>query len=329
MLHVFIDTNVYLTFFSFTEEDLEELRKLLVAIRNGDLKLWTTPQVSNELRRNREAKVAESLASLQKLKPTQAIPQMARNLPDFEAFIRAKRGFEQHVSTLHTQLLDQFTSGTLAADAVLDELLGAAEKVPITNDLVEAARRRVEVGNPPGKKSSLGDALNWEALLAASPARRDLHLVTGDSDFVSKMSSDKVSSYLADEWRRAKASEIYLYRRISAFLQDRFPQIEVASELEKELRVRRLIESGSFASTHSAISRLSGYTDYSEQQAQELLEASYTNSQISLIATDADVREFFTALGRRYGNLLHEEAWQAFEAVFGDDDAESADDDPF
>ena len=35
MLHAFIDTNVYLTFLSFTE-DLEELRKLLVTIRNGD-----------------------------------------------------------------------------------------------------------------------------------------------------------------------------------------------------------------------------------------------------------------------------------------------------
>jgi hypothetical protein len=35
MLEVFIDTNVYLTFFSFTEEDLEQLRKPHVAaVRN-------------------------------------------------------------------------------------------------------------------------------------------------------------------------------------------------------------------------------------------------------------------------------------------------------
>ena len=316
MLHAFIDTNVYLTFFSFTEEDLEELRKLLVAIRNDDLKLWTTPQVSDELRRNREAKVADSLNSLQKLKPSQAVPQMARNLPDFEQFVAAKRTFEQHASTLYTQLSDQFSSGTLAADSVLGELLGAAKSVPIDDEVFEAARRRVEVGNPPGKKGSLGDALNWEALLKACPAAQDLHLVTGDSDFVSKMSSDKVSRYLADEWNHAKGSEIHLYRRISAFLRDRFPDIEIASELEKELRIRSLVESGSFITTHRTISRLASYTDYSEQQALDLMDAALTNSQIRLIASDPDVHEFFSELGERYGQLLDAETREAFDEHF-------------
>lgn len=330
MIHAFIDTNVYLTFFSFTEEDLEELRKLLVAIQNEDLKLWTTPQVEDELRRNREAKVAESLSTVLKLQSKQAIPQMARNLPDFDAFTKARRGFEQHVSTLHTQLSDQFASGTLAADAVLGQLLGAAESVPISDELFEAARRRVEVGSPPGKKGSLGDALNWEALLTACPPNQDMHLVTGDGDFVSRMSNDKVSSYLADEWHRKKKSEIHLYRRISAFLRDRFPAIEVATELEKELRIRKLVESGSFEATHRAISRLSGYTDFSEQEAQELLEAGYSNTQISWIARDSDVHEFFAELGRRYGHVLDEESWQTFDAVFGDYDEPAADDDvPF
>jgi hypothetical protein len=68
----FIDANVDLTFVIFEEEDLEELRKLLVAIRNADLKLWTTPQVSDKLRRNQEAKVADSLNSLRKLEPVRA-----------------------------------------------------------------------------------------------------------------------------------------------------------------------------------------------------------------------------------------------------------------
>jgi hypothetical protein len=186
MIHAFIDTNVYLTFFSFTEEDLEELRKLQAAIRTGALKLWTTPQVADELRRNRETKVAESLNALRQLRPSQAMPQMARNLPDFAEFVDAKRAFEQTVNTLHTQLSDQFTEGTLAADSVLGELLEAAESVEIDDEIIEAARRRVEVGNPPGKKGSLGDALNWEAMLAApfgrgpSPCGRRLRLRVED-----------------------------------------------------------------------------------------------------------------------------------------------------
>jgi predicted nucleic acid-binding protein len=325
MIHAFIDTNVYLTFFSFTEEDLEELRKLLVAIKNGDLKLWTTPQVADELRRNREAKVADSLDRLKKLAPSQAIPQMALNLPDFGEFIEAKRAFEGHVSTLHTQLSEQATAGTLAADAVLGELLEAAESVPITDDIIEAARRRVEVGNPPGKKGSLGDALNWEALLKkACPWGEDLHLVTADADFVSKMSKDKVSSFLAHEWVRAKKSQIHLHRSISGFLRDHFPDIKVASEFEKELRVRRLVESGAFVTTHSAIAKLAGYTDYSNQQAQDLLEAAIANSQIRSIARDRDVHLFFTNLGRRYGDLLDDDLKDEFGAIFFGDEIEAA-----
>ena len=325
MLHVFIDTNVYLTFFSFTEEDLEELRKLLVAINNRELKLWTTAQVSDELRRNREAKVAESLAALRKLKPVQAIPQMARNLPEFNDFVAAKREFERHLNALNEQLAQQFHDGSLAADAVLGELLTAAKNIEVDDATVAAAQRRTAIGNPPGKKGSLGDAINWECLLAAFPDSRDLHLVTGDSDFVSRMSSDHVSTYLAEEWRDEKHSEIHLHRRISSFLKDRFPNIAVASELEKELRIRQLVESPSFAETHRAVSALASYTDYSEQQAKELLEAAVMNSQIASIARDPDVHEFFTELDERYGHLLDATNQARFAGRFGPDDEKTRD----
>ena len=43
MLEVFIDTNVYLTFFSFSQDDLEELRKLRVAIDNRAVRLMDDP----------------------------------------------------------------------------------------------------------------------------------------------------------------------------------------------------------------------------------------------------------------------------------------------
>jgi hypothetical protein len=326
MIHAFFDTNVYLTFFSFTEEELEEFRKLLAAIRAGELKLWTTPQVVDELGRNRESKVADSLRSLQDLKPAPAIPQMARNLPEFAQFVDAKRTFEEHVGTLHTQLSEQFWSGTLAADAVLGELLAAAESVPITEEIVEAARRRVEVGNPPGKKGSLGDALNWEALLKACRAGEDMHLVTGDSDFVSKLSKDRVSTYLADEWRDAKASEIHLYRKIGEFLDDRFPHIKVVSEYEKERRIRRLIESGSFATTHLAIAGLSSYTDFSDQEAQDLLEAAVHNPQIGRIAIDPDVQKFLSYLARHYGHLLDDETRLEFDAIVFREEPETDED---
>lgn len=52
MLHAFIDTNIYLDFYAFATDDLEELRKLNVAIGAGELRLWSTTQITHELRRN-------------------------------------------------------------------------------------------------------------------------------------------------------------------------------------------------------------------------------------------------------------------------------------
>ena len=271
----------------------------------------------DELRRNREAKVAESFVALRKMKPPGSVPQMALNLPSFGHFLSARREFERQLEALDEQLSAEFLQGNLAADSVLGELLDAASEIPVGADILDAARERVEVGRPPGKRGSLGDAINWECLLAACPADCDLHLVTGDSDYVSKMDRDRVSAYLSDEWRSAKASQVVLHPRISRFFQDRLPAIELASELEKELRLRSLVESASFAWTHDAISRLAGYADFTEQQARALFEGALSNSQIRSILGDADVHAFYKQLVETHRELLDPEELARFDHYFG------------
>jgi hypothetical protein len=317
VIHVFIDTNVYLMFFSFAEDDLEELRKLTVAINNGDLKLWTTEQTQDELARNREAKVADSIAMLRKLRPSSGVPQMARNLPEFDDFLAARRELAQELNSLVEQLTEQYERSELAADDVLEELMDAADTIEITSDILEAARRRTDVGNPPGKRGSMGDAINWEALLDACPDGVDLYLVTQDGDFISKMDREQPSSFLVHEWQRKKSGEVKVYPRISSLFAEQFPDIKLASELEKDLRVRNLVESGNFQRTHAAIAALSGYTDFSEQQARDLLNAALENSQIHWIAEDSDVQEFFRELVAANGGLFEREELERFEQLFG------------
>lgn len=306
MLHAFIDTNVYLDFYSFTDAELEELRKLRAAVTTGALKLWTTSQVTNELRRNRETKVADSLSRLAALRPALNVPQMARTLPDFEAFKQARGRFVRQLELLDIELRRQFSADELVADRVLKELLSVADSIPLDDALHERARRRVEVGNPPGKKGSLGDALNWEALLEAGHGGIDLHVLTADADFVSKMDSERVSDYLASEWRAAKCSEVHLHRRISSFLIAHFPAIELATELEKELRINQLIGAGTFEATHAALREIAPYTEFNDDQARRLLEAAVTNSQIRRIAGDSDVTAFYVDLVRRHRQLVDE-----------------------
>ena len=47
-IHLFIDTNVYLKFYHYSNDDLEELNKLLVLLDNEKLELYLPEQVINE-----------------------------------------------------------------------------------------------------------------------------------------------------------------------------------------------------------------------------------------------------------------------------------------
>ena len=53
----------------------------------------------------------------------------------------------------------------LPADSLIQQLFDLATKLDNINKCIDHARLRVELGNPPGKKGSLGDAVIWETLL--------------------------------------------------------------------------------------------------------------------------------------------------------------------
>jgi predicted nucleic acid-binding protein len=315
VLHVFIDTNVLLNFYSFTQDDLEELRKLRVAVENGEIRLWTTTQAADELARNRENKIAEAMRALKDIKVPSKVPAVARNLPEFEELMEARREYDRHLNALQQQLAQQFKDGHLVADQVLEELGYVAQVIAVSEDIRAAAMRRVETGNPPGK-DGVGDAVNWECLLAECPDGEDLYLVTEDADFISPLDSDRIAAVLADEWSEKKQSHVGLYRRISSLFQDHFPQIRLASELEKQFRIRRLRRSGSFEETHRAIAGLAEYDEFTDQEARELLEAAVWNSQVNWISRDQDVLEFYTDLLNDHRDSFEEDELERFTEVF-------------
>jgi predicted nucleic acid-binding protein len=56
MKTLFTDTNILLSFYHLSSDDLEELRKLIVLIDNKQIVLVLTDQVKDEFFRNRGAK---------------------------------------------------------------------------------------------------------------------------------------------------------------------------------------------------------------------------------------------------------------------------------
>lgn len=83
---------------------------------------------------------------------------------------------------------------------MIDKLFASAIKLNYNDSDVEKARLRSELGNPPGKKGSIGDAINWELLLENIPQKTDLYFVSEDGDFASKIDASNFSDFLNDEW---------------------------------------------------------------------------------------------------------------------------------
>ncbi|WP_168928006.1 PIN domain-containing protein, partial [Chitinophaga terrae (ex Kim and Jung 2007)] len=70
MIHLYIDTNAYLTFYHMSSDDLEELKKLDVLIKDKRIKLYLPQQTIDEFRRNREVKIADALKRFKEEKLT-------------------------------------------------------------------------------------------------------------------------------------------------------------------------------------------------------------------------------------------------------------------
>ena len=84
MINLFIDTNIFLSFFHWTSEDLEELKKLIVLMDNDEIRLFLPEQVRNEFARNRGAKIVDAMRKLQDAtRDTRALMVRSIRLKDF------------------------------------------------------------------------------------------------------------------------------------------------------------------------------------------------------------------------------------------------------
>jgi len=171
-----------------------------------------------------------------------------------------------------------------------------------TSEIYEAARRRVDIGNPPGKPGSIGDAINWLLLLEHVPDKEPLFIVTEDSDFYSKFDEKAISPFLKHEWNELKHSIVKGYRTLNELFEEHYDGVHVSYDEEKKDLVDALESCGSFAATHAVVAKLEKYKYYSLQEAKSILDAAEANDQFRMIRGDPDVKAFLkTAL------LAHQE----------------------
>ena len=207
-----------------------------------------------------------------------------------------RKRFDKWNDSIHEDIV----SVTTPADKVIMALFGSVTIVENDSDTIEKAITRHLLGNPPGKKDSYGDAINWELLLKVIPENEDLYFISSDNDYASKLDKSKMNSYLLIEWRNEKNAKVVFYKSVVDFLKEHFKDIELKTEKEKEDLIEGLLQSSNFATTHTIISELNKYSGWTDNQVSELCRAALNNSQVNRIIFDSDVLHFYYCLLEEY-----------------------------
>lgn len=335
--HLFIDTNVYLRIFRKTSDTLNEVELLLELINAGEIRLYTTEQVLEEYFRNVEREVEEAFEDIRSIAERVELPRLAQQFEHASEILEAFNRIRGAKKALLEEARVASDGGTLKADELITQIFDAATEIERTEDIIEDARLRRDLGNPPGKKDTLGDQINWECLLEAVPNKKNLNLISRDGDFAIKAGVRKIKQFLRDEWADEKESEVILFQDIKSYLSEEFPDFKDANAVKKSAAISKLEKSGSFITTHKQIANLvSVYDQIKLSDATRIFRALIDNNQVKWISSDSDVREFYSKLFERFyietPKSLDEELYEVapyLDPDFEGDDDEDDDDIPF
>ncbi|WP_310430206.1 PIN domain-containing protein [Chamaesiphon sp. VAR_48_metabat_135_sub] len=295
-MQLFIDTNILLSFYALNQEDLAELSKLIEAIDKQQITLLLTDQIIDEFYRNREQRIDGAIKSLRTQTFNPQFPQLCEDYPEIDVLRESLKHYEQAHASLTTKILIDIKTKTLKADLIIQSLFSLGKQLKNSPEILDRARFRMGVGNPPGKNNSLGDAINWECLLAETADGEDLYFITGDKDYCSALNDDEFSDFLLTEWNNRKRTKIHFYKRLSSFCKEQFPNITLASARDKEFLIRDFVNSQSISATQIAIEKLSYYSEFTAAQVNTIVTAAISNRQVVWSIEDERVKSFLQSV---------------------------------
>ena len=291
--NLFIDANIWLSLFHYTNDDLEQLGKLR-ALVGTEIRLFIPEQIYNEVYRNRENKIKDALDQFEKFNLN--FPAFFKNYDEYEEFSKKYTELKDAHKEWLRKVKKDIASQSSPADIALRDFFDGLEFISSSEELVNRAIVRFNTGNPPGKDRKYGDAINWETLLESVPCGEDLFFISADKDYASIFDDKQFHPFLAQEWEKKKSSKIIFFKSLGEFLKKHFKDIELRVENEKDELIEKLARSKSFATTHAIVKELSAFLDLTVRQIQDICSAAVHNRQISWILSDDDVYEFYKGL---------------------------------
>ena len=157
-MQVFIDTNILLNFFHFSNDELGALTDVFASHEHGAATVHLTEQVRDEFHRNREAKIKDALKRFTDTKFTAQLPSFMKAYGEFSEITKLSRELKDKVNTILTKADNDIVAHKLTADELIREIFDNSKIIETTDEIYRSARRRMDIGNPPGKNKSIGDA---------------------------------------------------------------------------------------------------------------------------------------------------------------------------
>lgn len=315
-MNLFIDTNIFLDFYHLSGADIEELNKLTALLEEGDLKLFVPRQLCEEFKRNRDAKIKDAMNEFQKPRFKISFPAFCKLYPEYNQLQDILKDANNKHSELYRKAMEDVNAFNLKADAIIEDLFAKSHLIESSNSVFNNSLFRFRMGNPPGKKKvTMGDEVNWESLLEAVPNGEDLHLVSMDSDYAAPMDADKFNSFLDHEWNQKKQSSVSFYKSLQEFFKINHPEIKIASDVKKSSLIEKLSKSGSFATTHLIIEKLSAIGDFSPAQVEQLIQIAEMNNQVGWILVDDDVLAFYKKLKDKYSDSISSQSLESLDQL--------------
>lgn len=287
MKNLFIDTNIWLSLYHFTKDDLYQFEKLKDRIGKS-INLIITKQVHDEIIRNRENKIMSAIKEFEVKAPV--YPAFTKGYDEFNTFKKEMENIKKSHKKWKEKIEDDIANNNLPADKTISEFFDDYDLIPC-DDVVDLAYNRYRIGNPPGKDNKYGDAINWEALLKNIPDYEDIVIISADKDYSSVIDSKRINPFLEKERKSKKNGNIKLYTNLVDFLSEH--DIVLETENKKGKLINELKVSPNFISTHCIIAMLKEYSGWTEAQIEELCKCVYENSQVGWILDDDDVSQFY------------------------------------
>lgn len=213
-LNVFIDTNIFLSFYSLSEDDINTLEKILKLIDDDEIEIILPSNVIDEYNKNRLNKIYSTTSTFQSLTDF-SIPTIYKQYPETQNLQTKRRELSAIISLLKEKLKEDIANHNLSADKIVSEIFKRSKIFYISDEIFEKAERRFKRHLPPRKKdsgSSIGDAINWETLKKAI-REGDIHIISEDGDFRDSIgeANNVLKYFLADEWLKIKMGKhIYI-----------------------------------------------------------------------------------------------------------------------